>query len=206
MSFAQRITSEAELRSLFGEPSPLATNKVIHRLDDHCRDFIARSPFVLIATSGTDGTCDVSPRGDAPGFVRVLDEHRLAIPERPGNRRTDSLRNILANPQIGMIFLIPGLGETLRVNGRACITRDPELLASMAAHGKEPMVAIGVEVAEVFVHCAKALLRSKLWDPVTWPAQLPDTARMLADHVGRPDTDAAKVAASLQESYTKRLY
>src|SRR5205814_4961602 len=130
-------------------------------LDEQCRAFIARSPFLLLATSGASGRCDVSPKGDPPGFVVVLDEHRLAIPDRLGNKRLDGMRNILENPHVGLIFLIPGREETLRVNGRASIVRDVELLTRLAAQGKLPQLAIAVETEEVFFHCPKAFRRSE---------------------------------------------
>src|SRR5512134_3452917 len=149
------MTSEADLRALMGHPSELAVRKDIGRLDEHCRAFIARSPFVLVATADARGRCDVSPKGDAPGFVLVLDARHLAIPDRPGNKRFDGMRNILENPHVGLIFLVPGREETLRVNGRATVTRDPALLARLEAAGKRPSLAIGVEVEEVFMHCAK---------------------------------------------------
>jgi PPOX class probable FMN-dependent enzyme len=205
MNFPNILTDEQALRDLLGEPSALAANKVISRLDGHCRDFIAKSPFALLSTADASGRCDVSPRGDHPGFAFVLDEQRLLIPERPGNRRADSMRNILQNPHIGLLFLIPGLEETLRINGKACIVRDRELLSHMAVGNRPPLLAIGVEVEECFVHCAKALKRSHLWDPDTWPSKsaLPSPAKMLAAHAKQGE---AEVAKALQESYTKRLY
>ena len=144
--FRDVVTDQADLRLLYGEPSDIARGKDIGALDAHCRAFIAHAPFVLIATAGADGRCDVSPKGDAPGFVLVLDDHRLAIPDRPGNRRLDGYSNLLANPHVGLIFMVPGREDTLRVNGRAWITRDPDLLARLAARGKAPQTAIGVEV------------------------------------------------------------
>lgn len=208
MYFRDVIATEEELRQMLPSPSKLAANKVISHLDDHCRDFIARSPFLTMSTADGAGHCDVSPRGDAPGFVLVLDDKHLVIPERIGNNRVDSIRNILSNPQIGLLFLIPGLGETLRINGSACVVRDPELLARMAAQGKSPHLAIGVEVEECFIHCAKAFKRSQLWQPDSWgdPANLPNVSQILVDHVKLPNLTAADVSASLQESYSKRLY
>ena len=183
--FKDVVTSKQELRALFGEPSERAVLKCRSSLDEHARAFIAASPFVLLATSNVAGQCDVSPKGDAPGFVRVLDETHLVVPDRPGNNRTDGLTNILENPHIGMIFLVPGRGDTLRVNGRASIIRDGEVLARLAMHGKLPKVAIGVEVEEAYLHCPKAFLRSSLWDPLTWaePQKLPSFAQMLWDQV-----------------------
>jgi len=159
------ITDENELRKLLGEPAEVVRSKVTDHVDELTREFIDRSPFVLLATSGADGTCDVSPRGDPPGFVRVIDERRLLLPERPGNRLADSLRNILKNPRVGLLFVIPGVGDTLRVNGRARIVTDPELLAPSAVEGKTPRLGLLIEIDEAFTHCSKAFLRSQLWDP-----------------------------------------
>lgn len=207
--FADRITTLEELeqfRSVIGTPSPLAVRKVRPSLDARSRSYIARSPFALIATADAQGRCDVSPRGDAPGFVHVLDDQHLFLPERPGNRRLDSIRNLLTNSGIGLIFLIPGMKETLRVNGTACITRDPQLLELTAVNGRVPLMGIGVEIEEVFVHCAKAFKRSGLWQPSTWlPAEeLPSAAEMLAAYAG--GASVSEIEAQLQESYTKRLY
>lgn len=169
--FRDLVTSETDLRAIVGgEPSDLAKKKDLTALDHHARTFIANSPFLLLGTAGPDGRCDVSPKGDAPGFVRVLDDTHLVIPDRPGNKRLDGMRNILRNPHVGLIFLLPGNDFTLRVNGRASITRDPELLGTMTAQGKLPVVAIGVEVEEVFLHCARSFRRGKLWDQASWPA------------------------------------
>lgn len=202
------VTSAEELQEWLGTPSQLAANKVIDHLDTHVRHFISLSPFLTMSTADANGHCDVSPRGDAPGFVLVLDEKRLVIPERPGNKRIDSIRNILSNPRVGLLFLIPGLEETLRINGRAVVVRDAELLAKMAVNGRSPLLGIVVEVEECFVHCAKALKRSGLWKPETWQERehLPNPARMIADHVKLPGVTTEKVAGMLEESYTKRLY
>jgi len=159
------IRDEAELRALLGEPSDLVRAKVADRLNDLTRQFVDRSPFVLLATSAPDGSCDVSPRGDPPGFVRVLDEQTILLPERPGNRLADSLRNIVRNPHVGLLFVIPGVGDTLRVNGRASIVTDDDLLAESAVAGKVPKLALLVEIEDVFTHCSKAFLRAELWDP-----------------------------------------
>ena len=159
------ITDESELRTLLGEPAKVVRAKVTDRINELTRQFIDRSPFVLLATSAADGTCDVSPRGDPPGFVRVIDERRLLLPERPGNRLADSLRNILQSPQVGLLFIIPGVGDTLRVNGRATIVTDPELLTPSEVEGKTPRLGLLIEIDEVFTHCSKAFLRSQLWNP-----------------------------------------
>ena len=183
--FKDVVTSKQELRAIFGEPSERAVLKCHSSLDEHSRAFIAASPFMLLATSNAAGQCDVSPKGDAPGFVLVLDDTHLVVPDRPGNNRTDGMTNVLENPHVGMIFLVPGRGDTLRVNGRASIIRDEEILARLTAHGKLPKVALGVEVEEAYLHCPKAFLRSSLWDPSTWadPHRLPSFAQMLWDQV-----------------------
>jgi uncharacterized protein len=159
------IRSEEDLHDLLGEPSELVEAKVTDRLNDLTRRFVDRSPFVLLATSATDGTCDVSPRGDPAGFVHVVDERTLVVPERPGNRLADSLRNILRNPHVGLLFLIPGIGETLRVNGRAAIVDEEELLEPLAVEGRSPRLGIRIEIDQVFTHCPKAFIRSDLWNP-----------------------------------------
>nr|WP_152970592.1 pyridoxamine 5'-phosphate oxidase family protein [Bacillus sp. FJAT-28004] len=202
------ISTEAELRSLIGYPSELVEHKDISYLDEHCRDFIAKSPFVFISTSNSNGECDGSPRGDSAGFVHVVDDKHLVIPERPGNKRIDSLRNILSNPEIGLVFLIPGLGETLRINGRAFITKDNELLETMAANGKIPLLGIVVAVDECFLHCAKAFRRSKLWESDSWlhKNELPSPSKIIASHVNLEGVTSEMVAARLEEGYTKRLY
>ena len=184
-AFGDVLASADELAAMYGAPSDAVTNKIIDRLDGHCRDFIARSPFVLVATADADGNCDVSPKGGAPGFVHVLDEQRLAIPDAPGNKLVYSLRNIVDTGRVGLLFLIPGLEETLRVNGRACVTRDAALLERVAEGGKQPRVVVGVEVEEAFLHCAKAFKRSALWRPGEWPLTegLASPARIWRDHM-----------------------
>jgi uncharacterized protein len=206
--FGKLVQSEAELREVVPAPregSPPLRKQIDH-LDPHCRDFIARSPFFLLATANSAGDCDASPRGGPPGFVHVLDERRLVVPEYPGNRRADSHRNLLENPRAAMLFAIPGLRETLRVAGRACITRDEGLLGGMGVDGRAPRLGIGLEVEEAFIHCAKAFIRSSLWDPDTWPEELPSASAILRDHVDIPEVTVDDVAARLEESYTKTLY
>lgn len=207
-SFGDLVTSEDELREVVPAPpdGAPALRKQIDHLDAHCRDFIARAPFFLLATSSAAGDCDASPRGGPPGFVRVLDERRLLVPEYPGNRRADSHRNLLENPRAAMLFTIPGLRETLRVAGRACITRDEGLLAGLGVNGRAPKLGIGLEVEEAFIHCAKAFIRSGLWQPETWPEELPSASAILRDHVDIPDVTTEDVAARLRESYEKTLY
>ena len=179
------ITSEARLREIYGAPTPRAAAKQIDRLDVHAQAFIAASPFLVMATS--DGArIDASPKGDRPGFVVVEDEGHLLVPDWPGNSRIDGLRNILAQPGVGLIFLIPGVRETLRVNGRATIHDEPELLALCANQGRLPLTVTRVAVEEVFLHCAKAFLRSRLWQPESWPATrpVPTMGEMIRDHSG----------------------
>ena len=158
------IQTEAQLRALIGEPAALTCAKISDRLNAMTRLFIERSPFVCIATSDPAGHCDLSPRGDPPGFVQILDERTLLLPERPGNRLADSLRNMLANPHIGLLFVVPGVSDTFRVNGRATITTDAELLAPCAVEGKPARLGILVDIDEAYTQCSKAFLRSNLWD------------------------------------------
>jgi PPOX class probable FMN-dependent enzyme len=198
------IRDEEELRRLLGEPSDLVRAKVGDRLNELTRQFVDRSPFVLLATSSPDGTCDVSPRGDPPGFVRVLDEQTLILPERPGNRLADSLRNILANPRVGLLFVVPGVGDTLRVNGRATLVTDDELLAPSAVDGKVPKLGILVDADEVFTHCSKAFLRSQLWDPERYVerSELPSSGEI---HRRRdPSFDAESYDAERAKRYARR--
>ena len=205
--FRDLVSSMEELRATIGgEPSEVARRKELPSLDVHARAFIARAPFLLLGTCAADGRCDVSPKGDAPGFVRVLDDHHLAIPDRPGNKRLDGMRNILSNPHVGLIFLVPGNDFTLRVNGRAAITREPELLRSLEAQGKVPRLAIGVEVEEVFLHCARSFRRGRLWDQATWPGPdaLPSMPCILYDQThGAMSLEAleARQAESLVRLY-----
>lgn len=205
--FRDRVTSERELRDLIGEPSELALKKQLSALDAHCRAFIARSPFLLMATANAAGQCDVSPKGDTPGFVLVLDDMHLAIPDRPGNRRLDGMRNLLENPHVGLIFLVPGKEETLRVNGRAWIIHDDDILARAEVAGKRPQLAIGVRVEECFFHCPKAFKRSQLWRPAGWPdpSALASMARMLHDQA-KPATPLEELERRLEEGYRNRLY
>jgi PPOX class probable FMN-dependent enzyme len=206
-AFEHVVASEQELRQLVGVPSSRSVLKERAALDEHCRAFIACSPFVLVATSGDDGRCDVSPKGDHPGFVQVLDEHRLVIPDRPGNKRLDSLRNLLRNPHVGLLFLVPGREETLRVNGRAWITRDPRLLALSVVEEKTPLLAIGVEVQECFLHCAKAFRRARFWTPEAWPPPdaLPSMACMLFDQIKPEGVTLPDYQRDIDEAQ-KRLY
>jgi hypothetical protein len=206
--FRDVVTSSAELRAIIGEPSEIAIKKQVAAIDVHCREFIARSPFLLMATADAAGRCDVSPKGDAPGFVLVLDDTHLVIPDRPGNRRLDGMGNLVENPHVGLIFLVPGREETLRVNGRAWIVRDEALLERLAFAGRRPHLAVGVEVQECFMHCAKAFKRSKLWNADQWPdsTTLAPAARMLLDHAKPAGMTVEQMERRLQEGYEKHLY
>lgn len=195
------------VRALVGEPSELVQAKVLGFLDAHCRAFIERSPFVTVATAGADGRLDVSPRGDPPGSVHVLDDRTLVLPERPGNKLIDSLSNILETGRLGLLFLVPGVDETLRVNGRATITDDAALLATLAVNGKTPIVGIVVEVEEAFLHCAKAFIRSKLWDPEAQieRSELPTLARMVRDQLALAEP-VEQLEAFIEDGYRTTLY
>jgi uncharacterized protein len=206
--FRHVVGSEPELREIVGMPSNRAALKERPLLDHHCRAFIARSPFLLMATAGADGRCDVSPKGDAPGFVRVLDDRRLVIPDRPGNKRLDGMVNLIANPHVGLIFIVPGRDETLRINGRAWITRDADLLGEFTVQGKTPLLAIGVEVEQSFLHCAKAFLRSHLWQHDEWPSRdvLPSMACVLHDQIQPDGVTVQDYERDIEEANRKRLY
>ena len=199
--------SEEELRALYGPPSEIAARKSLTRLDEHCRHFIARSPFVCLSSAGTDGSADISPRGDAPGFVRVLDEQTLFIPDRLGNNRIDSLRNLVVNPHVGLLFLIPGIDETLRVHGLARVVLRSELLDECAVGGKSPRSGVLVEVREAFLQCAKALKRSRLWldDFRLTTEQMPTLGKMLADQLCLT-TPVSELDAMIDKAYREKLY
>ncbi|NBE92624.1 pyridoxamine 5'-phosphate oxidase family protein [Nonomuraea sp. KC401] len=180
------VTTEAELREIVKEPSRSIWEKDIARIDEHARTIIAHSPFVLLSTANADGICDVSPRGDPAGSVLVLDDHRLVLADRPGNHRVDSFRNVLENPHVGLLFIVPGMNETLRVNGRATLVSDAPFFDDLVVRGKRPRLALLVDVEELYMHCAKAFLRSSLWDTTTWPdrGRLPTLGRIAKDHMG----------------------
>jgi len=175
------ITTEAQLRDLIGSPPEIVCTKVATQLNELTRQYIERSPFVCIATSDRDGNCDLSPRGDPAGFVRILDSSTLLLPERPGNRIADTLTNLLANPHVGLLFLVPGATETFRVNGRASLTTDAVLLQPCAVEGKVPKLGIRVDIDQAYTQCSKAMLRSHLWDPERFIAQgdLPSNGQIM---------------------------
>jgi PPOX class probable FMN-dependent enzyme len=201
------ITDRSILRSAVGEPVPVAANKELDRLDKHCRHFIRLSPFLCLGTMSADGKADVTPRGDPPGFVKVLDDHTILIPDRPGNRRVDSMENILENPSVGIIFFVPGIEETLRLNGHASIVKDEKLLADMTVRGHVPKLAIQVEVEDVFFHCAKALKRARLWDPASRidREDFPSLGQIIHDQ-RMLDTGADEVERLVEEDYREDLY
>jgi uncharacterized protein len=198
------ITDEAALRALIGEPTALVASKVTDRLTPATRPFVERAPFVVLATADASGGCDASPRGDPAGFVRILDDRTLLLPERPGNRIADSLRNILANPHVGLLFVIPGVADTFRVDGRATLTDDPELLAPSAVEGKVPRLGVLVDIEHAYTQCSKAFLRSRLWDPELFQdrATLPSSGEVMAAiHDG---FDAAAYDAARAARYARR--
>ena len=207
--FRDVVTSTEELARVIGLPSELVIKKQRPELDAHMERFIAESPFLLLGTVGRSGSCDVSPRGDAPGrLATVLDARTLVIPERRGNRRADSLRNIIETGRAGLLFLIPGVGETLRVNGRACVIRDDEVLAPLAVEGKRPLVGIVLEVEECFLQCAKAVVRSELWDPraADGASSLPGLAEMLNDQARIEGQTVESLSRLIEDSYRNHLY
>ncbi|KYG25551.1 pyridoxamine 5'-phosphate oxidase family protein [Alkalihalobacillus trypoxylicola] len=208
IEFSEILKTKDELREYIGEPSALAKGKVIEHLDEHCLDFISKSPFLMLATSDNNGKTDVSPRGDKRGFVKVLNEKQLLIPERPGNKRIDSLMNLLENASISLIFVIPGLGETLRIKGTATIIKDREWMERLIENQHIPKLAIAVEVEKCFIHCAKAMIRSNIWKESTWlnKESLPKAAKILRDHAQQLNVSEARIESSLQEGYQKRLY
>lgn len=200
------IDDAAELRSHIGPINPLAERKLLTRLDQFCRDFIALSPFVVVASSDADGRADASPRGDAPGFVRILDDTTLLIPDRRGNNRVDTFGNLLASPGVGLLFMVPGIAETLRINGRAQVTRDPGLLEPSTVQERAPATGLVVAIDEVFFHCGKALIRSKIWDPAVQVERhsFPSLGRIVAEQTKA--ISVAECEANLEEAYRSRLY
>ena len=199
------MMSEERLRAIYGDVSPRAAAKVIHRFDAHCREFIAASPFLVLASSDGE-TLDVSPKGDPAGFVVVEDDSHLLIPDRPGNNRLDGLLNILHHPQVALIFLIPGVDETLRVNGTAEISDDPAVLERCALKGRQPRTVLRVRAEEIYLHCGKAPLRAGLWAPQGWPDARPVATlnEIIRDHSGIGAADMSQEA--VEERYRETLY
>jgi PPOX class probable FMN-dependent enzyme len=201
-----RIETEAALREIYRPAAGRAVDKQLDRLETHCRRFIELSPFLVISSQGPDGLADVSPKGDAPGFVQVLDDKTVAIPDRPGNNRLDTFTNLMSNPAVGLLFLIPGVDEILRINGTAEVRDDDDLRQRFAVDGKLPATVVLVTVREAYLHCAKALMRSRLWDPDAQVdrSELPSMGRMLKDQIGH--TEAAEDQDVMVERYRKVLY
>jgi PPOX class probable FMN-dependent enzyme len=201
------VTDEGELRRLLGgAPGPAAVRKQRDRLHALDRRWLAASPFCLVATADAAGRCDVSPKGDPPGFTVVVDDRTIALPERPGNRRADGLRNVLQNPHVGLIYLIPGRADTLRINGQARIVTTPELLDRMVVQGHRPKLALLVDIEEVFHHCQKAFLRSHLWQPAHWrPDAVPSRAH-ISHQLERPDQSEDELEDYYGASYAEKLY
>jgi uncharacterized protein len=200
------ITNAADVRQILGTPFPNQVNKIIDHIDPHCRAWIERTPFIVISSMGASGEMDVSPKGDPPGFVKILDKHTLAIPDRPGNHRGDTLLNVLENPSVGILFIVPRRREVVRVNGMATLARDIGLLDEMTVNGKVPDIAIIVHVREAFFHCGKAIIRSSLWEPERWESidGLPTYAQALKDHAASADTVEAIQGRVAQND--ERLY
>jgi hypothetical protein len=205
--FRDVITSEEELREIVGRPSKGALAKGIDHIDEHFAGFIAKSPFVLIGSSDSQGNHDISPKGDPAGFVQVLDEKTLAIPDRPGNRRADTFTNVVQNPNVALYFLVPGVRETLRVQGKATLVRDAELRERMAMNGKVPQLALVVEVEDAFMHCAKCMVRSQLWVSEAWPDanEVPDLGAALVDQM-KLEISKEALTASLDKDARENLY
>lgn len=204
--FGQVITSQQDLRTVYREPTKIVRAKVVHALDDLARQFISHSPFVLLATADRDGRCDVSPRGGPVGFVKVLDERRVVIPDLNGNNLLDSMQNIVHTGQAALLFLVPGRDETLRLNGPAVVSTEPGLLDLFTGELRRPTAVIGVEVADAYVHCAKSFRRGGVWDPTSWPSldTVPTGAAMLTAHIGLSQSPE-KTERHLEASYVEEL-
>ena len=203
---ADLVTNEAELRTVYRKPIPRAFQKELDHLDGHSRRFIEMSPFCVIGTTGNDGRADTSPRGDPPGFVAIPDDKTLLIPDRPGNNVVDTLTNVMEHPHVGLLFFVPGMNETLRVTGTAEITADPEALEPLSVGGRTPISALRVTVNRVFLHCGRALIRSRLWDPEARIDReaYPTYGQVLADQIA--GADAAAIDASEDEANRHQLY
>jgi PPOX class probable FMN-dependent enzyme len=203
----QYIQSREELRAIYQQPGGAAARKELRFLDTHCKNFITKSPFLLIGSQDAAGNADVTPKGDRPGFVAVLDDVTIAIPDRPGNNRLDTFENLIVNPAIGLIFLIPGMDETLRVNGEARITLDEGLRQRFVVDGKPPISVAVVKVRGAFMHCAKAFMRSRLWQPESWPArtEMPTLGTILRDQLALSES-AGELDAWLDDAYAKSMW
>lgn len=202
----REVQTVEELRAIIGEPIPAVANKERASLHAYQRAFIEASPFCLVATADADGTCDVSPKGDPVGFTHIVDDRTIVIPERPGNRRADGFLNVLANPHVGLIYLIPGRGDTLRIAGRARVITDADVFDQLEVNGHRPRLALLVDIEQVFFHCAKALYRSQLWEPQSWrPDALPRRA-VIAHETERQDQTLEEVDAYYGPSYRENMY
>jgi PPOX class probable FMN-dependent enzyme len=202
------ISSTAQLRELFGEPLPRVVTKEMPELDEQTRAFIAASPFLVMATTGADGSCDAGPKGGRPGFVHVVSDTRLLIPEFPGNRRFDGVQNLVARPGIGLLFVVPGISETLRVNGNARLSRDPDLLELCAVDGRTPWFVAEIEIRQVFSHCGKAFLRSGLWKPESWtdPDEVRSPSKSIAALAADEKRRESHVRREVEDAYLPGLY
>jgi uncharacterized protein len=205
--FEEIVTTRERLREVKGTPGPRSASKDIDTIDDICRRFIAACPFIVVATRGQDGKLSVSPKGDSAGFVTVLDEKTLAIPDRLGNGRLDTFENLLTNPEIGLFFLIPGNGDTLRISGKGYIVRDAELQNKFVVNGKVPELVLVISVENAFMHCPKCVIRSKLWKPEQWPnrSNVPTLAEALVAHAALGDT-VPEMQAIIDRDAATRLY
>jgi PPOX class probable FMN-dependent enzyme len=206
--FKQTIDTIDQLREIVPPPSGISVDKVLDHLDDHIKTFIQCSPYVVIATSGKGGSCDASPRGGEPGFVKIVDDKHLLLAEARGNQRADTMENLLINPYIGMLFLVPGYEETLRLNGRVVLTQDSTILTSAVPPGSNlPIVGLGIIVEECYLHCAKAALRSSIWNPMGWPdlRDVPTAAEIFQAHGGAQMGNVRDMQALLDENYTNSL-
>ncbi|GAB3450248.1 pyridoxamine 5'-phosphate oxidase family protein [Phycicoccus ginsengisoli] len=201
-----RVETQEQLVALLGEPLPRVRDKARPALHELDRQWLAASPFCLVATSAADGSCDVSPKGDPPGFVRVLDDTTVAVPERRGNKRADGYRNVLSNPHVGLVSVIPGRGDTLRINGRAHLVSDAPWFDHMVVEGHRPVLALVVEVDEVFHHCAKAFMRSRLWHPETWDPMAVGSRPQIAKALERPEDSVEELERYYGEQYSTGLY
>jgi uncharacterized protein len=200
------ITTVDELSDLVGEPVRRVAEKVRPSLHELDRAWLARSPFCLIATSAADGSCDVSPKGDPPGFTLVLDDTTIVVPDRPGNRRVDGFRNVLSNPHVGLIYLVPGRGDTLRINGRARLVREAPFFDDLVVKGHRPKLALLVAIDEVFYHCSKAFLRSALWSTESWDPDGVPSRPMIAKALERPEDSMAELENYYGATYATKLY
>ena len=200
------VTTVEQLESIVGTPLPAAANKVRHSLHELDREWLAASRLCFVATSDAHGNLDVSPKGDPSGFTHVMDDTTIVIPERPGNRRADGFHNLLANPHVGLVFLIPGRGDTLRVNGRATIVADAPYFDDMVVKGHRPILALAVAIDEVFYHCSKAFLRSEAWKPETWDVAAAPRRAVIAQTLERPNESIEELDAYYGPSYAEKIY